>query len=200
MSTPRFMTDHTLETPKGWPCMSAVDYTAKFDATQLAAITGGVAFAGRCVHVANDGEFEFGVTGTQMPIFLFQNSDDPDVSNYGGNPATRYGAWVPVLPAGYITGMVAKGAYELSTTEFDSSLTYLPNEMLYAATGTTLATCGVLTNAGIGGAAWPAIAAVGVVSRGRTPTTANNAHGVAELSFWPEYLPGQNGRTEPTWA
>jgi hypothetical protein len=210
MPVPRQMTAHTLEAPKGWPSPHAVDYAAKFDATELGTITGGIAFAGRCVHVASDGEYEFGVTARQMPIWLFQNSDDPDVQNEGGSTANDPHVWVGTSPTGYIMGLVAAGAYELATTEFNSALTYGCNDLLYAATGTTLSTAGVLTNAGIGGAAWPAIAAVGVVSRGRTPTAVNaaqqypsgsqNSHRVKELFFWPQYLPGMNGRTEPTWA
>jgi hypothetical protein len=109
-----------------------------------------------------------------------------------------------------MTGLVAAGAYELATTEFANTLTYVTNELLYAATGTTLATAGVLTNAGIGAAFWPAIAACGVVSRGRASTSVNaaqqypksheNSHRIKELFFWPQYLPGQNGLTEPTWV
>ena len=200
MPVPRQMTAHTLEAPKGWPSPHAVDYQAAFDATQLGAISGNVAFAGRCVHVANDGEFEFGVTGRQMPMFLFQNSDDPDVENPGGDPATVAGAWIAIAPTGKINAFVAAGAYELASTEFDATQTYNPNDVLYAATGTTLATAGVLTNQGIGGAFWPAVAGVGVVSRGRSSTSAANSHGVAEVHFWPQYLPGMNGLTEPTWA
>lgn len=207
---PRQMTDHTLETPKGWPSQSGVDYVAKFDATELSTITGGVAFAGRCVHVAADGEFQFGCTARQMPIWLLYNSDDPTVKNDGGNPATDPHYWGGTSSVGWLTGLVAAGAYELATTEFDTTKTYVTNDLLYAATGTTLATAGVMTNAGIGGAFWPAIAAVGVVSRGRTPTAVNaaqqypksaeNPHRVHDLYFWPEYLPGMNGLAEPTWA
>lgn len=196
----RAMTAHTLETPKGWPHMAAVDFQAGFDATQLSSVSGNVAFAGRCVHLGDDGEFEFGVSGTQMPMWLFQNSDDPDVVLDGGNPATTIGAYVAAAgPTSKINAMVAKGAYELATTEFDSAQTYLPNELLYAATGTTLATCGVLTNQNLGGKKWPAIAAVGCVSRGRNANSAKNAHGVAELYFWPGHYPGMDGRGEPTW-
>jgi len=200
MPVPRQMTAHTLEAPKGWPSPHAVDYQAIFDATELAAISGNVAFAGRCVHIAADGEFQFGVTLLQMPLFIFQNSDDPDVENPGGDPATVSGAWIAVAPTGKINAFVAAGAYELASTEFDATLTYVPNQLLYAATGTTLATAGVLTNAGIGGAFWPALAAVGVVSRGRTSASAANSHGVAEVHFWPQYLPGMNATTEPTWT
>lgn len=189
MPVPRQMTAHTLEAPKGWPAPHAVDFQAKFNATALSSISGNVAYAGRVVHLNNSGEFELGVTGTQMPLFLFNNSDDPDVENSGGNPATVAGAWVPIAPTGKMLALVAKGAYELASTEFVNDTTYNPNDLLYAPTGTTLATSGVLTKVGSGGA-YPATSAVGVVSRGRTTSSATNSHGVAELCFWPVYLPG----------
>lgn len=185
MTLPRHhqqMTEHTLEAPKGWPSPSAVDIVAKFCPTQLAAVTGGVAYAGRTAHLNSSGNYEFGVTDRSMAMWLFQNSDDPDVSNDGGAPATDVGAWQAVAPVGGIMALVAAGAYELATTEFDTAQTYAPNDTLTAATGTTLATCGVLTNQ----SAVPYTNPVcGVVSRGKT----TNAHGKSELWFWPVYLP-----------
>lgn len=185
MAVPRHlqqMTVHTLEAPKGWPSPYAVDFTTEFDATQLAAITGNVAYAGRTVHLNASGNYEFGVANRSMGMWLFQNSDDPDVENNGGNPASDVGAWQAVAPTGKLTALVAAGAYELATTEFDTSKTYAPNDTLTAATGTTLATAGVLTNA----SATPYTNPVcGVVSRGAV----TNAHGQSELWFWPVYIP-----------
>lgn len=190
MTVPRQMTEHRLEVPKGWPSPHAVDYAAPVAASVLAAISGGVVYAGRCVHLNTSGEYELGVTGYQMPLFLFNNSDDSDVENPGGNPATRAGAWVAVAPTGKLMALPAAGAYEMATTEFDTSLTYTPNQSLYAPTGTTLATSGVLTNAAGTGGTYPAETIVAVVSRPRTPSTARNSHGEHELFFWPVYLPG----------
>jgi hypothetical protein len=184
------MTEHRLEAPKGWPNPHAVDYAAPMSAAVLAAITGGVVYAGRCVHVNNSGSYELGITGYQMPLFLFNNSDDPDVENPGGDPATRPGAWVAIAPTGNMMALVAAGAYELATTEFITSRTYNPNDSLYAPTGTTLATSGVLTNLTGTAGTYPDETIVGVVSRGRTPTSARNSHGEHELFFWPVYLPG----------
>lgn len=186
MPVPRQMTAHTLEAPKGWPSPHAVDFAAPIASSVLAAISGGVVYAGRVAHLNNSGEFELGVGDRHMAIFLFQNSDDPDVENPGGDPATVAGAWVAVAPTGKVNGFVAAGAYELGSTEFDSTRTYYPNDCLTAVTGTTLATAGVLTNA----SAVPYTNPVcGVVSRGRTPTSSSNSHGQAELYFWPVYLP-----------
>lgn len=182
MVAPRQMTAHTLEALKGWPSPHAVDFPAKFSATQLAAISGNVAFEGRVVHLNDSGEFEFGISGKQMALFLLQNSDDSDVENDGGDPATVAGAWVPIAPTGVMSGLVAAGAFELASTEFDSAQTYAPNDTLTAATGTTLATAGVLTNQ----SAVPYTNPVcGVVSRGKRL----NSHGKYELCFWPVYLP-----------
>jgi len=193
MPVPRQMTEHRLEAPKGWPSPHAVDFAAPMAASVLANISGGVVYAGRCVHLNNSGEYELGVTGYQMPLFIFNNSDDPDVENPGGDPATRVGAWVAIAPTGKMMALVAKGAYELATTEFNTTLTYNPNDSLYAPTGTTLATSGVLTNAGGDGAAtYPDETIVGVVSRPRTPSTTRNSHGEHELFFWPVYLPAHN--------
>lgn len=190
MPVPRQMTAHTLEAPKGWPSPHAVDYTAACDATLLSTITGGVVYAGRVVHVNNSGDFELGATGTMMPMFLFNNSDDPDVENPGGDPATVAGAWVAIAPTGKLMALVAKGAYELASTEFVNNTTYNPNDLLYAPTGTTLATSGVLNKTST---AYPVTSPVGVVSRGRNnTTTAANSHGVHELFFWPIYLPSHS--------
>lgn len=188
MPVPTSMTAHTLEAIKGWPSPTAVDYAAKMKASVLSTITGGIVYAGRVVHVNNDGEYELGVTGTQMPLFLFNNSNDPDVENPGGDPATVAGAWVAIAPTGKMLALPAAGAYEMASTEFVGGVSYNANDLLYAPTGTTLATSGVLTKTG-GSGAYPATSPVGVVSRPRTTTSANNSHGVAELCFWPIYLP-----------
>lgn len=185
----RPMTAHKLNGAKGWPRPHAVDFSASFNAAALAAISGGVAFSGRVVHLDSAGEYRFGIANRQMPLFLFQNSDDPDVTNDGGDATTDVGNWVPVSPTGKMMSLVATGAYELETTEFDSAQTYLPNQSLTAATGTTLATCGVLTNQ----SATPYTNAVcGVVSRGEF----TNSDGRAMLAFWPVFLPTSGALTD----
>jgi len=184
------MTAHRLEAPKGWPSPHAVDYAAVFDPTDLATIqaAGREVWAGRCVHATNTG-YKYGVTGMQMPMFLFNSSDDPDVSNQGGDPATVAGAWVAVAPTGKMMALPAKGAYELATTEFDTTATYNLNEPLYSATGTD-ADDGKLNDTAGDAGTYPDETIVGIVSRNRTPTSPANSHGVAELFFWPVFLPG----------
>ena len=102
MATPRQMFDHTLDAIKGWFHMAALDYTAKLSSEVTVNV-----YAGRCVHLNATGEFELGCKGSEMPIFLLQNSDDNDVSNSGGT------TWYPIGPTGVITGLVAAGSYEL---------------------------------------------------------------------------------------
>lgn len=182
MALPTSMTAHTLDARKGWPRPNAVDYDAKFNTTDLATV--GTAYAGRCVHVHSDGTFKYGVSGAQMPLFLFVSSNDADVSNYGGDPASEAGAWVPVAPIGKMMALVAIGAYELETTEFTGSVSsYVPNDLLTSATGTG-SDAGKVAR---GGTQYTN-AIVGVVSRaGYT-----NSHGKSAVAFWPVYLPASS--------
>jgi len=184
MAAPTQMFVHTLNPLKGWPSQTALDIGGKLHS----AVTIDPLFAGRCVHVAsldpptvtgglNTPRYKTGVTGTKMGIFLFQNSNDPDVTNDGGTD------WYAIVPTGVILGLVATGAYELETTEYDTALTYAPNEPLRAISADTDATTGGrLTNAGF---VFGTTAYVGVVSRG----TFTNAYGRSALAFWPVYAP-----------
>ena len=189
MVAPRRITTHGLNGIKGWPNMHAVDFAAKFYATDLATIqaAGRQVYAGMCVHLDSAGTFRLGVANRQMPMFLFHSADEPDVVNDGGDPATDVGAWVAISPTAVLNALVATGAYELETTAFVDA-TFLPNETLTAATGTG-ATAGKLANSG----ATPYTNAVcGVVSRGKY----QNAHRVYVLAFWPVYLPTAGALTD----
>lgn len=179
MALPTSMTLHTLDARKGWPRPNAVDYDAKFNTTDLATL--GTAYAGRCVHVHSDGTFKYGVSGAQMPLFLFVSSNDADVSNPGGTVTTDAGAWVPIAPIGKMMALVAIGAYELETTEFVGDVDdYVPNDVLKSATGTG-SDAGKLDRS----ATKYTDSIVGVVSRpGYT-----NSHGKSAIAFWPVYLP-----------
>ena len=189
MVVPRQMTAHTLEAPKGWPSPHAVDFAAKISDN----VTIDPVFAGRVVHLNSAGEFEMGlpnvVGACHMPIFLFQNSDDPDVSNPGGDPATEAGVWVAVTPTGKIMGLVAAGAYELESTEFEPEATagtYVPGDPLTATPDNTDATTGGrITRNGVTAYGRPLC---GVVSRG----VFKNSHGQNALAFWPVWLPRQS--------
>lgn len=190
MTVPRQMTAHTLEAAKGWPSQTAVDFSAKISAN----VTIDPFFAGRVVHLNSSGEFETGLPNTvgkgHMPIFLLQNSDDPDVSNPGGDASTEAGVWVSIAPTGKITGLVAAGAYELESTEFqsESSLgaTYAPGDCLTATNANTTAATGGRITRTTNGLAYGE-PCCGVVSRG----VITNSHGQSALCFWPVWLPRQ---------
>lgn len=176
MAAPRQMTAHTLEPLKGWG-PTAVDYVAKFNATDLATI--GTVYAGRCVHVHTDGTYKYGVSGAKMPLFIFQNSDDPDVSNDGG--IEEADGWVGSSPTGTMLAFCAAGGWELITTEFvGTHSAYTIGDLLVSATGTG-SDAGKVNR---GGEQYTD-AVVGHVSR----LPAKNAHGKNAVSFWPVYLP-----------
>ena len=186
MAAPRQMTSNTLNALKGWPSQSAVDYVSTIDATQLAGHNSGVTLAGTVVSLGDDGEFEIGV-GDQdrMPLFLFQNSDDPDVANDGGDAAVGgdKGVWVPVSPSGNMMALVATGAYELTTTQFAGVTgTFKPNTPLkaekYAGTN-----AGKVEASDFGGTSFTI---VGVVSRNGYQ---DNGYGTDCVAFWPYFLP-----------
>lgn len=182
----RRMTSHTLDVLYGSPQDWRVEYTAKFSKTALNAISGGVVFEGRVVSLNSNGEFELGVSGTRMPMFLKQDTDNPDVATYTPpyDPTQEPLAPVAIQPGTdvVVSAYVAIGGFELATTEFDSSRTYSYNDTLTAPTGTDINTSGKLTNAN----AVPYVNAVcGVVSR----PPYKNAFQRNVLAFWPVYLP-----------
>lgn len=179
MAAPRQMFDHTLDAVKGWlpGNMASLDCSAKLSAN----VTIDPVYAGRVVHKNADGEFEMGVTGTQMAIFLLQNSDDPDVQNEGGDD------FQAIAPTGVMSGLVATGGYEVATTEFDSAQTYAINDVVRAvASNSNATTGGRLTNASF---TLGTTAGVGVVSK----AVAQNSHKKNVLTLWTAYIPGTAG-------
>lgn len=192
--TPALMFESALNPIKGWYEMAALDFRGRLaDSVTVSPVNGG-----RVVHVASIGsdgvpEFSLGVQGNHMPLFLIQGSQDADVANPG---TTAKGNFVhqSIAPTGIMSALVAKGSYELQTTEFDTDHTYSPGDLLTADTGDTDATDGgLLDNQNSGGTALTAPyvsggttdAICGVVSSGEK----TNEHGVAALEFWPVYLP-----------
>jgi len=190
---------HALDYLKGWPNPAAVDFVAKFDTSQHNSI----AYGGRVVHVnqgASNLQFALGAVGTQMPVFLIQGNGEYDVSNFTTGDAQ---SWYAVAPAGWMSGLVAIGAYELQTTEYDTNSTFNINDPLHAPTeaqitsGTDYSMAGQLYNA----RKWPggnsaAITAYtdhicGIVSRG----TMKNSLRMNTLSFWPVFFPGNSATT-----
>ncbi len=126
MAAPVLYFEHALDHLKGWPSPSAIDAVAKKSAN----VTLDPVYGGRVAHRNASNEFELGAKNHQMPIFLIQGSDSFDVSNPGGNN------WFAIAPAGHMSGLVATGAYELETTEYDQTtgVTYAANDLLHSPT------------------------------------------------------------------
>lgn len=172
MAAPRQMTANSLNALKGWPQMNAVDYTATFASSIPAGDL--PVLAGSVVSLNSAGQYILGVGNTKvMPLFLFNNSDDPDVANDGGNAATTAGVFIPIGPTGQALALVATGPYELVSTAFVTG-SYPPNTALTAALSGSanpgkLQTGVINTNM-----------IVGIVSRG----VVDNGYGRSALAFW----------------
>jgi hypothetical protein len=177
-TAPNLITEKGLDVKKGWFDMTALDYSTKMSS----AVTFDVP-AGRVVHVDSSGEFRPGAHNTGVGLFLLQGSADADVSNPGTTASGNF-MHRAIAPTGKLTGLVATGGYEIASTEFDSSLTYTPGQLLTAtASNTNATTGGRITNASVTQFVTPV---VGVVSSGK----AKNHNGFFALSFWTVWLPG----------
>lgn len=103
--TPAQMFDHELNPVKGWPSPYAVDKVATLAASQT------YAFAGRAGYLHTDNTLKIGVLHTDlvagMPLWLFPNGGDFDVSSDVGN-----------ISGGKVVCLVGNGGYELETTEY----------------------------------------------------------------------------------
>ena len=180
MAAPRQMTANTLNALKGWPSQSAVDYSTKLDSN----VTVDPVLAGSVVHVdPTSGNYKLGAAADSMPLFLFQNSDDPDVANDGGDAAQGgdKGVWVPVSPSGNVMALVATGAYELVSTAYVAASTYTINLPLTSDDTVGNANVGKLDATVWGGGK----TVCGVISRG----VVDNGYGHNGVAFWPYFLP-----------
>jgi hypothetical protein len=169
MAAPRQMTAFTLNALKGWPQPAAVDFHTEFAPTVTTLV-----LPGSVVHLDSNGKYALGVgTLKVMPLFMFNGSDDPDVVNDGGDPATEKGVFIPINPTGQAMSLVAVGAYELVSTSFVAG-TYNPNDALTSAlsgANAGLLSVGVMHTDMI----------VGIVSRG----VVDNGYGYDAVAFWP---------------
>lgn len=194
MASPRQVYTHKLDAIKGYYEMYAVDYQAPLSSN----VTFAPVFAGRVVHLNSIQQFEMGCVGDEMPMYLLKNSDNPDVGagNPGGSPVnTTTGGWVPIFPSGVMNALVAVGAYELESTEFDPAQTYLTNQPLRAqALNSDSVNGGLLTNQGVvkaeSSTPQSATAIVGIVSR---PPYQRQSDRPNMIGFWPIYKPGAVG-------
>lgn len=160
MSRPAQMFDHELNPVKGWPSPYAVDKAAE--------PAEGVSWNGGMVmHLNATSGLELGAMGTQMPIFMLQNSSDPDVhKDYGS------------ITGGVGSGLVGGFCYEVESTEYVDTEDYHPNDLLKS--DTEGADAGKLRRA-----VCNVDTIVGVVSDG----TYQNDHGKMVLKFWTWYIP-----------
>lgn len=185
------MFERSLDAVKGWFHLAALDKSAKLSSTLLGSTT---VPAGRVAVIDDNGEFVLNrttITNTEtaMPIFLWNGSDHPDVYNDGTSSVTGTVHWYGISPTGVMSGLVATGGYELQTTEFDDTQTYVANDLL------TASTAGVLTNASAvqytnwicGVASWHVNADNQTAAA--TGPVGTNAHGVETLTFWSYFLP-----------
>lgn len=182
---------HALNELKGWPSPTCVD----FDAYLAPGVLPTPLYGGRVVHVNPAGQFTPGATARDMPIFLLQGSADFDVANDGGPPSIL--GWQTIAPSGKMSGLVAAGSYELESTEFDQTKTYLPGDILKSPTMIE-ATAGPL-----------GVAVAGMLFKDKSYATGggalaigvdnicghvSRASGLSEykvpiLAFWPIYMP-----------
>lgn len=186
MPRPNSNIAHTLNALKGWGANPhAVDMQAALDS----AVTYDV-YSGRAMYLSAIGVARPGCHNTAMTLFAFPNSYDTEViDTYAGNPASpgNDSVWVDAgQGAGSMLMLPAAGAYELATTEYDTTVSassYTPAVTLTAAQSTT--------DIAVGGVLKPGIAysvpICGVVSRGVGPSGYGGLR--KSLAFWPVYLP-----------
>jgi hypothetical protein len=189
-TVPGQMFANSLNPAKGWPSPVALDFRAKASPNVLYNMV-----AGQACHLNASGQLEPGVVNRQMGLFIFQGVNELDVNNQQSP-----GQWVPINPSGNIMCLVAKGPYELETTEFDATQTYSYNQPLRAPSGNAAGAypgSGQLTNQGVTLACdtntpvSAATAACGLVSRG----TFRNSYGIPALAYWPVWYPGRSSET-----
>lgn len=178
MSTPVQMFDQMLDALKGWPAPHALDKSLDLAAGEPDVV------AGRVLSVNSNGKFQLGLECNAMPIFAWQKSTDFDVVGDDGN-LVGSGGGDPLggEPIPKLSGLVATGAYELQTTEFDAAETYAPNTPLTAG-APGAADAGTIKPTSDGNFYGETVC--GVVSDG---VGASENHGINLLNFWPVFVP-----------
>jgi len=182
MAAPDLPFEHAVDIKKGWFDMASLDYSAKLGTVGYTLPRGRVV---HLEHVAGKEVFLPGVRATDVAIFLLNGANDADVANDGTTASGKF-VQQAISPSGKLSGVVATGGYEIDSTEFDSTRTYVAGDLLTAhlgASSSDAATGGVLTNASVTQFVTPV---VGVVSSGKH----TNHNGVSTLSFWSVWLPG----------
>lgn len=183
MSTPAQMFDHELNAVKGWPTPYALDKKVNVAAGQP------LIRNGRVCSLDVNAELQLGLACGAMALFALANSDDLDVAgdqSFGGDNFIGQGNDPTVASQPHMPTLVAVGAYELESTEFDDQSSYNPNDCLTAgAPGAVDA--GILQP----GTAY-ADTICGVTSDGAY----SNENSISMLRFWPVWLPPVAGCPE----
>ncbi len=192
MVAERQMEAHSLNPKSAWPAPHAVMHQARLSADVTITV-----YAGRCLHLHSDGTLKTGVVSTQYlmrpPMWNFSNSDDPDITLDGGDPATETGIYSSInAPRGTagigLNCLVGLQTFEVETTEFQSEAslgdTYDPGDALTATAADTNQTTGGRITRCTGGIAG-AEPVIGIVSH---PVT-NNTAGRSILSLWTMFFP-----------
>lgn len=191
---PGQMFTNMLNPAKGWPSPSALDFRAKISANVLYSMV-----AGQAAHLNSAGQLEPGVVNNNMGLFLFQGATDLDVANTVGT-AGGITQWIPINPVGWVMCLVAKAPFELETSEFDTTQSYVFNQPLRAPSGNGAGAypgSGQLTNQSVvlysqtNTPQTSSTAVCGLVSRG----TFKNSYGIPTLAFWPVWAPGRSTET-----
>ena len=169
----RLMTDNTLEVLNGYPTYKPLTHVAKLSASES-----NEAKQGMVAHLDSSGEWRLGVTGHQMPCFLFNNEDDYDTGGGydGGTPASTFDPFQSTAglgDSGGIGALVATGGFEVASNKYSGS-TFNPNDVLTAGSDGLVVVGTVKTHCLCG------IVSKGLVSR---PAGGN------ELWFWTYFLP-----------
>lgn len=222
--------DHTLGALKGWSRDVALDTEVILSSNININSDHSPVVSGLCVHaeslssvtdvygasfVHKSPVVELGCgPGDGVPLFLWPNAFDPDVSNPGTIPGDPvYGTtarppdFVSAQPSPSISGatlfaLVALGGYELETTEYDTDQTYTVGQALRAVTSNTNVNGGKLTNQRGATAAFNSDGVVQYVANSTTVSTwdtivgfvsrgaATNANRRSLLAFYPGFWPG----------
>lgn len=195
------MYTHELNPLKGWPSPAALDKRGELD---TAVDTVGTVYAGMVVSKASNGKLIRGVplalkaSGfAPMPIFVFQNASDFDVTidstsllgapgtvNIVGVSSSDAGSTTAVSVRPILGGLVATGGYELQTTEFVGTPT--TGQVLTSPTTAISSGDGGKLKVANNGSTVPAgTIIVAVVSDG--VTSSDFIGGPNVLNFWPVY-------------
>jgi hypothetical protein len=155
--------DHVLNVVSGSDGMHDLQYSAA-PATNEDFVKGSVCY------LDTDGNLVAGGGDSYMPMWAITGVDDFDANSDVGN-----------ISGGVVSCFVATGGYEIFTTEFNTSATYNPNQLLTVDTGTA----GLVTASA---AQYNDTVIVGCVSKGVQPDVYNQSI----LYFWPMFIPAVN--------